>query len=99
MPFWVNPFTKNDRINFPGVVIPLSEARRDPAARPAGDNNPGADEKKLDRVGSEENGTVPSLPESHPMTIEALRAEIENDIAASGHNTAYDRTFMFSVPP
>ncbi|KAL2216568.1 major facilitator superfamily domain-containing protein [Thermoascus aurantiacus ATCC 26904] len=91
MPFWVNPFTRNDRINFPGVVIPLSEARRDPAARPAGDNNPGADEKKLDRVGSEENGTVPSLPESHPMTIEALRAEIENDIAASGHNTAYDR--------
>ncbi|KAL2013102.1 hypothetical protein VTN00DRAFT_627 [Thermoascus crustaceus] len=90
MPFWVNPFTKNDHTNFPGVVIPLSEARRASVAPPAGNDNPSADEKNLDKVGSAENGTA-SLPETHPMTIEALRAEVENDIAASGHDTAYDR--------
>ncbi|KAL2001757.1 hypothetical protein VTN02DRAFT_1311 [Thermoascus thermophilus] len=89
MPLWVNPFTKNNHTNFPGVVIPLSEASRASVAPPAGNENPGADEKILDKVGSAENG-VASLPETHPMTIEALRAEVESEIAASGHDTAYD---------
>lgn len=95
MPFWVNPFTKNDHTNFPGVVIPLSEARRASVAPPAGNEDPGADEKNLDKVGSAENGAA-SLPETHPMTIEALRAEVESDIAASGHDTVYDRMLFSS---
>jgi hypothetical protein len=81
----LNPFSKHDHSNFPGVLIPLSDAQRHPSIAA------GAEEKKLDMVDSDEKGT--SLPSAQysTLTIEALRADVETDVAASGIDTAYDR--------
>ena len=53
------------------------------------------DEKSLDRSDRSENGVGP-VP-SGPLTIEGLKAEVEADVTASGHDSAYDRMFFFSV--
>ncbi|KAL1983385.1 hypothetical protein VTN96DRAFT_10367 [Rasamsonia emersonii] len=91
MPFWTNPFKPHDKEEFLGVVVPLSEARRHSQSHPGANQNTAAnDDKKLDRVGSEENGAA-SNPEYSEMTIETIRAEVEREVAASGHDTAYDR--------
>jgi hypothetical protein len=94
MSLWMNPFKRHDNETFLGVVVPLSEARRFSHSIPAADEETaGKDDKKLDRVGSEENG-IASNPEYSSMTIEAIRAEVDGEIASSGHDTAYDRTFL-----
>jgi hypothetical protein len=93
MPFGVNPFTRHDKEEFLGVVIPLSEASRFSHLNPrtaSGDEDATKDDKKADRVGSEENGAA-SNPEYSHQTIEAIRAEVESEVSASGHDTAYDR--------
>lgn len=83
MPFLVNPFKKNDKDAFPGVLIPLSDASRSPSS---------GDEKKAEG-NLEEKGAAPpaSDGESTSLTLEALRTEVESDVAASGHDSAYDR--------
>jgi hypothetical protein len=93
MPGWINPFKQHDHRGFPDVLIPLSEAHRDSQHRTkGGDPVPGA--PTLDGIISAENGsTLPSEP--NILTFEALRAEVENDLAVSGHDTAYDRKFIF----
>ncbi|KAL4911722.1 major facilitator superfamily domain-containing protein [Aspergillus aurantiobrunneus] len=101
MPFGVNPFSKHDHHDFPGVVVPLSNARTHSESSP---NDPekkkvGPDDKtdagSLDRSSSAENGvgSIHSHQQSQdgPLTLEILRAEVENDIVASGHDSAYDR--------
>ncbi|KAJ9214678.1 hypothetical protein DTO166G4_3734 [Paecilomyces variotii] len=90
MPFFTNPFQRDNYRTFPGVVIPLSQGHRPDLAPAEKDVNPAKDDDKLAKVGSEENGAA-SLPETSTLTIEALRAEVENDVAASGHDSAYDR--------
>ncbi|GIJ99210.1 hypothetical protein Aspvir_001340 [Aspergillus viridinutans] len=95
MPFF-NPFLKHDKTTFHGVVIPISSAPsharpESPALETKGSPNVKADEHSLDKAPSQENGSAASIPERSHLTIEALRAEIESDVAASGHNTAYDR--------
>ncbi|OXV10085.1 hypothetical protein Egran_02153 [Elaphomyces granulatus] len=87
MPGWINPFKQHDRRDFLDVSIPLSEAHRDsqqPRTK-GGDPVP-----TLDGIISAENGTT-LPPEPNILTFEALRAEVENDLAVSGHDTAYDR--------
>lgn len=91
MPF-LNPFKRHDREEFLGVVVPLApssppENRQSPSRV---EESPEKDDKKLDRVASEENG-VSSNPEYSHQTLEAIRAEVDNEIAASGHDTVYDR--------
>ena len=51
------------------------------------------DEKSLDRSDRSENGVGP-VP-SGPLTIEGLKAEVEADVTASGHDSAYDRMSFF----
>lgn len=104
MPFGVNPFSKQDH-DFPGVIVPLSDAP--PHSHPQTSHDPekkvGPDEKtdtgSLDRAPSAENGvgSIHSHQPSHdgPLTLEILRAEVENDVVASGHDSAYDRTLDF----
>lgn len=96
-----NPF-KKDRQNFPGIVIPLADA---PAHHGSGgsdvDEKKGSvDDKSLDRASSSENGAASSSQsETSHLTIEALRAEVEADVATAGHDSAYDRMcllFRFS---
>lgn len=84
---FVNPFKKYSLQDFAHVLVPLADA---PRRSSQSDSNNEKNEKKLDRVGSEEDGSIP--PDQYStMTIEALRAEVESDIGASGHDTAYDR--------
>lgn len=107
MSSWVNPFTRNDRQEFLGVVIPLSQAARFqhlntvtstdseiPAKKKEDDDDSSS---KLDRVGSEENGAASSNPEYSHQTIEAIRAEVESEISTSGHDTVYDRRLLSSL--
>ncbi|RAH52605.1 MFS general substrate transporter [Aspergillus piperis CBS 112811] len=93
MPFGVNPFRKNDH-DFPGVVVPLSEAPPHHKPNPELEKTDRPDEKtdnrSLDRAPSSEAG-VGSVHNYNTLTIEALRAEVEADIATSGKDTAYDR--------
>lgn len=103
MPSWVNPFTRHDRQEFLGVLIPLSQAPRfqhlntvvSAESEAANNNNKENDKEndKLDRVGSEENGATVSNPEYSHQTIEAIRAEVEGELSTSGHDTVYDRRF------
>lgn len=46
----------------------------------------------LDRASSQEKGVSGPRADS-TLTLEALRAEVESDIAASGHDSVYDRMF------
>ncbi|KAL2867980.1 putative sugar transporter [Aspergillus lucknowensis] len=96
MPFGINPFSKHDHHEFPGVVVPLSSAPAHSKSSPDPEKKVGPDEKtdggSLDRSSSAENGvgSIHSHQEGH-LTLEILRAEVENDIAPSGHDSAYDR--------
>lgn len=93
MPFSLTPFSGQDKKEFLGVVIPLSEAGRFSHLNPhlaSEDEGAAKDDKKLNRVGSEENGAA-SNPEYSHQTIDAIRAEVENEVSASGYDTAYDR--------
>lgn len=112
MPFWTNPFTRNDRAEFLGVVVPLSQATRNvPAAEDSptekdaiGKDNGTPNEPKdegtdrLDRIGSEEVGAA-SNPEFSHQSIESIRAEVESEMSASGHDSTYDRmSYLLCLP-
>lgn len=115
MVLFYNPFTRKEQSNFPGVVVPLANAperapsplQSDTENKPNPDEKPNEtpDEKSLDRSDRSENGVGP-VP-GGPLTIEGLKAEVEEDVAASGHDSAYDRMFFcdcqwatfFSTPP
>lgn len=84
-----NPF-KKDRQNFPGVVIPLAGA---PAHSPNITEKDDKETKSLDLASSSENGAAGSQIGS-TLTLEALRAEIESDVAIATHDSAYDRMFF-----
>ncbi|KAF5856000.1 hypothetical protein ETB97_008036 [Aspergillus alliaceus] len=89
-----NPFKRHDH-DFPGVVVPLGSAPAHSHPNLAIDEKKlGPDEKtddRSDRAPSEENGVATSLPDNAHLTLETLRAEVETDVASSGHDSAYDR--------
>ncbi|KAK2744622.1 hypothetical protein FQN57_004227 [Myotisia sp. PD_48] len=82
MGIFVNPFKKHDERSFPDVVIPLSDASP-PVVK--------LDKESSTDTGLSEKGAAPPLQDYPRLTIETLRAEVESDIGASGHDTAYDR--------
>ena len=100
MPFGLNPFRKHDH-DFPSVVVPLAEApahiKPNPELEKTDRPDDKTDDKSLDRAPSSEAGVGP-VPNYSSLTIEALRAEVESDVAASGKDTAYDRMF-WCFPP
>ncbi|KAE8144425.1 major facilitator superfamily domain-containing protein [Aspergillus avenaceus] len=90
-----NPFRRHDH-DIPGVVVPLSSAPAHSPTRPTSEKEKKFDpddngDARSDRAPSEENGIATSLPDNAHLTLESLRSEVENDIAASGHDSAYDR--------
>lgn len=100
MPF-LNPFKSYDLTDFHGVVVPLSAA---PPRHPSviAENKRRAsiastqDKSTLHRQSTTEKGTLDKADtedSSTPggLTIQSLRAEVEADIAASGHDSTYDR--------
>lgn len=74
---FTNPFKTHDVSEFPDVVIPLAQAQRH--------NSITSKEKPDDSSRTSSDGPVTGL------TVEALRAEVDSDLAAGGHDTAYDR--------
>jgi hypothetical protein len=85
MPNWKELLINKDRRGFPEVVVPLTQGSA--PLRPK-DESDGS----LDRASLQEKG-VSGVHSGTTLTIEALRAEVEDSIAATGHDTAYDRTF------
>lgn len=81
---WANPVKKPDVSDFPGVAIPIDQAKRHPSAIAANKERQSPVASKL------ETGNKPTRPCS-AFTIESLREEIDVDVAASSHDTVYDR--------
>ena len=69
---------------FPNVVVPLAQAQRR--------NSTTSKEKHDDSSRASSDG----VHSGSAMTIEDLRAEIDSDLAAGGHDTAYDRKLISS---
>ncbi|KAK5018216.1 major facilitator superfamily domain-containing protein [Cryomyces antarcticus] len=87
MPSFMNPFKKHDVTDFPGVLVPLSQAQRHPlvvAEAEAKDEKAGVSPDESDE--SRHRSATYNL-----YTIEGLRQEIDADLAAGGHDTTYDR--------
>ncbi|KAL9609857.1 MAG: hypothetical protein Q9167_005401 [Letrouitia subvulpina] len=84
MPIFLNPFRKHDVSDFEGVFVPLENAQRHPSVV-------AANEKKFGDKDFSDEKAAESPPSYSAVTIESLRAEIDLDLAASGHDTAYDR--------
>lgn len=83
---FTNPFKKHDVSEFPNVVIPLAQAQRR--------NSTTSKEKTDDSSRASSDG----VHSGSAMTIEDLRAEIDSDLAAGGHDTAYDRESLSQLP-
>lgn len=91
MPIFMNPFAKHDVSDFPDVYVPLADAHRYASVVAQHEEKSEKSEKSSspDGPGGEADGR-PSLNYS-AYTIEGLRAEIETDLAVSGHDAVYDR--------
>lgn len=90
MPFFMNPFRKHDVSDFEGVYVPLANSQRHHSVVAAHNDRKNSLTKD---VSDEKNIESPSSPDNSysAYTIEGLRAEIELDLSASGHDTSYDR--------
>ncbi|KAL9031687.1 MAG: hypothetical protein Q9196_000320 [Gyalolechia fulgens] len=90
MPIFMNPFGKHDVSDFEGVYVPLAHAQRHPSVVAAHEHRKHSltedapDEKNIESSPSPEH-------RYNAYTVEGLRAEIELDLSASGHDTPYDR--------
>ena len=88
MPVFMNPFHKHDVSEFEGVLIPFGDADRHHAVIAAHDEKLGTkDGKPVEAEEGDASATYSAY------SIEGLREEIDADLAASGHDTAYDRMF------
>ncbi|KAL9115669.1 MAG: hypothetical protein Q9227_000037 [Pyrenula ochraceoflavens] len=91
MPF-LNPFGKYDITDFPDVYVPLAEAPRNASVvaenrrRYRASISASSDDKNEK---GEKDVDLHSI--TGPLTVDSLKAEIETDVAASGHDSAYDR--------
>ena len=101
-PIFMNPFKKHDVSEFENVYVPLSEAHRHKSVAVQHNDlkngtviqedglvkrDPATASDQLDV----EAGSSREVNACSAYTIEGLRAEIDSDIAASGHDTIYDR--------
>ena len=91
MPMFMNPFHKHDVHEFEGVYEPFEAARRHPSVVAANEEKLGTKDGLPDVESDSKEGETP--PAYSSQTLEALRAEIDSDIAASGHDSIYDRRF------
>ena len=88
MPIFLNPFKKHDVSDFPDVYVPLEAAQRHPSVVAENQEKLGV---VFDDPDAYMKGDKHDLPRPDSSAIEALRAEIDLDVAASGHDSAYDR--------
>ncbi|TAQ90923.1 hypothetical protein B7494_g819 [Chlorociboria aeruginascens] len=92
-------FHKTSVDDYTGVLVPLSQASRHPtvaaeyARRQSADSDRGSGNtnKGKRRVEEGEETVLRTGSAGYsPYTIEGLKAEVNEDLAASGHDTAYD---------
>jgi hypothetical protein len=99
---FVNPFKSHDVSEFPGVLQPLDQTpnRASPADHRASTAPTASDRGEIEKSEKEDKAGEPlRRPDSnassgivnHGMTVEALKAEILADVAASDTDTPYDR--------
>jgi hypothetical protein len=93
---FVNPFKKHDVSEFPDVLRPLDTAphRASVSAEPrpsiAPTEKTEKDDKPDDALRRPDSNASSGIV-NHGMTVEALKAEIIADVAASDTDTPYDR--------
>ncbi|EUC31902.1 hypothetical protein COCCADRAFT_100101 [Bipolaris zeicola 26-R-13] len=90
---FINPFKTHSVDEFPGVHVPLEESvPSGPTPHDRQSNSPAPSEKssKDDKPARPESDASSGVV-NHGMTLAALKAEIEADVAASGTDTPYDR--------
>jgi MFS family permease len=90
---FINPFKKHSVDEFPDVHVPLEQSIPSGSIAPERQSNsPAPSEKgsKDDRSAHPESDASSGVV-NHGMTLAALKAEIEADVAASGTDTPYDR--------
>ncbi|KAI7548969.1 MFS general substrate transporter [Hortaea werneckii] len=83
---FMNPFATHDVSEFPGVHVPLAGSRRDPSTAP----DDKKDNEKPEDSPSDDASSQASQ-QAGVLTLESLKAEIDAEVAMSGHDTAYDR--------
>ena len=87
----MNPFRTHDVADFPNVLVQL-QPDRPRSLIPSADGSGGNARAGV----TLEDGLSPSTSTDHhemvePFTVESLKAAIDGDVAASGHDTMYDR--------
>lgn len=100
MPLFVNPFKKHDVKDFPGILVSLQDAPRHPSVLRGYEERAGGRNSTFDP--DAEKGQSPSRDENSPYTIEGLKLEVEEDLAAAAHDTTYDRMCckpLFALSP
>jgi hypothetical protein len=104
---FVNPFKKHDISEFPGVLVPLDQANHRPSVAPAPapvhraslatseqhESEKADNDKAKDSTDRRPDSDASSGIVNNGLTREALKAEIEADLAANDTDTAYDRKF------
>lgn len=93
------PFQKETISKYEGVLVPLEQAQRhstveaDYARRRSAEGAADTDSGRKHAEGKEGTSAEEGRHTGvwNPYTIEGLRAEVNEDVVASGHNSAYDR--------
>lgn len=84
---FMNPFATHDVSEFPGVHVPLARSTQGPSTAPGEENE--KDEKPEDSPSDDSSSQASQ--QAGVLTLESLKAEIDAEVALSGHDTAYDR--------
>jgi len=81
---FLNPFAKHDVSEFPDTLVPLAQAKRHASV---------ATEKsdKAAEAGVPDDASSQASHQAGVLTVESLKAQVDDDIIAIGHDTAYDR--------
>lgn len=86
-----NPFRKYDLTDFSGVVVPLTAATRYQNVVDLGQRASLASASNDATVECAEVKLTRGASNNSAITMESLRAEVNASVAASGHDTVYDR--------
>lgn len=87
---FMNPFAKHTVDDFPGVLVPLGQSTRHPSVVATHENIKDLDAKTKDDLMI--SGSDNQFSNGYSAnTLEGLRYEIDRDVAAGSHDTAYDR--------
>lgn len=86
---FINPFAKHDVSEFPDVLIPLEQAQRHHSVASAtnGDTRKSSGEGSMDKEKADYSPPQEDAAGQPTLTLESLRAEIELDLAAGGHDS------------